>query len=41
VSTLPALLLVLGWLTGLPLYTDERGAQWVSCSEASAYNARL
>jgi len=23
VSTLPAVLLVLGWLAGLPLYTDE------------------
>jgi hypothetical protein len=25
VSTLPAVLLVLGWLAGLPLYTDEGG----------------
>jgi len=26
VSTLPAVFLVLGWLAGLPLYTDEGGA---------------
>jgi hypothetical protein len=26
VSTLPAVLLGLGWLAGLPLYTDEGGA---------------